>query len=552
MKTIACLLAVGVTEVVSAAVPFYMIRLRSCETDDEQVWAETRAALEANRGCCDEVWFSTGISYPPLEAHRARAAKQAKAAADCRRLGIEPGLQIQATLGHSDDITVSGGDVSAKDWTGWTGSQGVEDKWCSCPRDPKFIAYFEEVGRIYAAYRPTSVWIDDDLRIGNHRPATDGSLPGCWCARCVGDFARETGVARTRETLAAAVKADVALAARWERFQFASLAELARRIAKAVAEVSPETRMGYQHCLRADGLQTLVYDAMREASGHAVRSRPGGGAYFDYDPRDQLIKAYFMARQRAAISGAKDIEQFCPEIETCPRKFSCRTPRGVLLESLENLALGMDSLSFLITDSRFEKMSWYGRTFFRALAENRACLYGYAEASRGAEPTGLRYAPVGKAGAEVRELRWTAYCSGVPLVGALGRDVGAYDDFISRNGGKLDVTASSTAEIVGRSQMADQVAGGRLPVVLEDPVVGFVMPRTTASGELKTVAFVNTSIGRTEPTRLKLRGVPQAAKTARWWALDARPVELPLARSGAEARVVLPPVEGWSAGWLGF
>ena len=62
MKTIACLLAVGVTEVVSAAVPFYMIRLRSCETDDEQVWAETRAALEANRGCCDEVWFSTGIS----------------------------------------------------------------------------------------------------------------------------------------------------------------------------------------------------------------------------------------------------------------------------------------------------------------------------------------------------------------------------------------------------------------------------------------------------------------------------------------------------------
>ena len=140
----------------------------------------------------------------------------------------------------------------------------------------------------------------------------------------------------------------------------------------------------------------------------------------------------------------------------------------------------------------------------------------------------------------------------MPLVGALGRDVGAYDDFVRRNGGKLDVTASSTAEIVGRSQLADQVVGGRLPVVLEDPVVGFVMPRTTASGELKTVAFVNTSIGRTEPTRLKLRGVPQAAKTARWWALDARPVELPLARSGAEARVVLPPVEGWSAGWLGF
>lgn len=559
MKCLLSFLALVLTFALHGEMPFYMLRLRAVETDDVATWEETRQAISDNPGCCDEVWFSTGIGYPTLAAHRERAAKQAKAAADCCAMGIAPGLQIQATLGHFDGSTGQE-DAAARDWTGWTGSQGVVDRFCSCPRDPKFIAYFEEVGRIYASYRPTSVWIDDDLRIDNHNPASIGSLNGCWCDRCVGDFAEREEKSYTRETLAASAKVDTSLYRRWERFQFESLATLAGRIAKAIVVVSPETRMGYQHCMRADGLQTLVYEAMAEASGHAVRSRPGGGAYYDHDPRNQLAKAYVMMRQRATLAGTKVIEQFCPEIETYPRKFACRTPRGVLLEALENLALGMDSLSLLITDTRYERMAWYGRTFFRTLSKNRACLKGYADQSIGTEPAGLYVDASGLAGdvpgedwmAACSGVRWEETCSGIPLINGPGRRLGDYAEFVRSNGGKLDVSVASTEEIIGRSRLADQVAGGKLPVILMDPMVAFVMPRLTSEGELRTIVVINATIGRTEPTRLRLRSIPVWAKRGMWWALDATAMELPLMRDGNDTIVVLPSIDGWSGGWLGF
>jgi len=85
-------------------------------------------------------------------------------------------------------------------------AQGAEDTYCSCPRDPRFLAYMRAVARIYAANHPASVWIDDDLRIDNHDPATRGSLDGCWCKTCIAEFNAETSGKWTRETLAAAAR----------------------------------------------------------------------------------------------------------------------------------------------------------------------------------------------------------------------------------------------------------------------------------------------------------------------------------------------------------
>lgn len=67
-------------------------------------------------------------------------------------------------------------------------AQGAEDTYCSCPRDPRFLAYMRAVARIYAANHPASVWIDDDLRIDNHYPASRGSLDGCWCKTCIANL----------------------------------------------------------------------------------------------------------------------------------------------------------------------------------------------------------------------------------------------------------------------------------------------------------------------------------------------------------------------------
>lgn len=198
------LCALVVSGVAVAATPRMSLRLRGPHTATEEQWRATYGALAANPGCCDEVWFSTGIGVPPLAWHRAQAARLVKAAGDLRKVGVVPSLQFQATLGHSDAISASE-DCSAKDWTGWTGSTGVEDRYCNCPRQPAFLAYVREMARIYAAFRPGSVWIDDDLRISNHAPATVKSRLGCWCATCLAAFNAETGGNWTRTSLDARV-----------------------------------------------------------------------------------------------------------------------------------------------------------------------------------------------------------------------------------------------------------------------------------------------------------------------------------------------------------
>lgn len=527
--------------------PFYSLRFRPFETDDAKAWQETKSAIAANPGCCDEVWFSTGISYIPLSAHRERAAKQAKAAEDCRAMGIAPSVQVQATLGHGDDID-SGCDFSAMDWGGFTSETGTVCRFCSCPREPKLHDYFEEVGRIYGAYHPACAWIDDDLRIDNHWPAMawndSEQIPGCWCPRCVSDFSDREGRTYTRETLRGALRADCALADRWETFGFESISELARRIAVGFHAVSPETRMGYQHCYWRNGKQAMIFHAMNEATGLPTRSRPGGGAWLDHNPYEQLQKAYSISWQKRSLQEEVSIEFFCPEIETCPRTFSCRTPRGVLLECFENLALGQDALSLFVSSAQNEPMEWFGRTIYHALAANRAMLVRYAEVNRGTRPAGLFI--------RERVVPWTLTTAGVPVVNGVAEARGEYAEFVKRNGGKeIDITEVTAKTVRGWAQLADEISGGRMPAVALDAIQAFVMPRIDENtGALKTLAVVNTTIGRSEPTRFKLRGVPSSVTRVTWWALDAQPCTLSVSHEGADAFVTIPPLDGWNGGYM--
>jgi hypothetical protein len=201
----------------------------------------------------------------------------------------------------------------------------------------------------------------------------------------VGDFAKQQGTPWTRTRLVAACAKDPVLRAKWERFNFQSIAEVARVITRAIHAVSPETRMGYQHCLRDDDNQLLVYQAMAEESGHKVRSRPGGGAYFDHNPYD----SYCLARQMKSLGMPEYIDQCCPEIETAPRSFTCRTGQGLAVETLLHLAQGMNSVSYLIIDSHFETPAWYGDNLLARLAAEVGLFRDYVNWNAGTRPGGV-------------------------------------------------------------------------------------------------------------------------------------------------------------------
>ena len=161
-----------------------------------------------------------------------------------------------------------------------------------------------------------------------------------------------------------------------------------RAIAEAVHAASPETRM----CIQQPGAcfpeHRALYEACHAATGLPVGMRPGAGSYFDYDARDQIVKAYTLAMQMDTIGPLTFFDRWCPEIESCPRSFACRTGRGVLLEALEALAQGMNSISALVIDAGFETPEWYGGEILAPLARNAAMLKLYVAVNEGAVRSG--------------------------------------------------------------------------------------------------------------------------------------------------------------------
>lgn len=527
-----------------SAFPLYSLRFGAYQSDGGALWAETLKMLDAYPGTIDEVWFSSGTCLPPLAWHREQAARQAAAAVELRKRGIAPSLQLHATIGHSDSASSggsSGGDCSAKDWQGWTGPTGLEDLYCSCPRDPKFIAYFVEVAKIYASYRPPSVWFDDDLRIEGHKPASPWGLGrdrrGCWCEQCLKDFSAAEGTDYDRISLQEAMTKEPALVDRWERFQFGSLAQFAGKVVAAFHAASLETMFGYQHSLYPNDCQSIVYRAIRAASGgRALGCRPGGGAYFDHSPYDQLEKAYFAAREFANI-GMPEIELVCSEIESCPRTFSCRTGQGVLLEALESLAMGMNSISLFIMNCKEETPAFYTRRFMKPLAENRAFFADYIAHNRGALPAGLRT----KDGQLPTGMQLSC---GIPIVEGYAHDCGVLDMT------DVDATSISSPKLLKLYARTDESAGGRLAVLPLEPVQGWLLPRTLSDGTLRSVVFVNTTIDRSEPFALRLRGVSPGMRKATWRVLGGSTEELEIRRDGKGATVSIPAVGPWNGGWL--
>ena len=546
-------LALIVPAVFAGEVPFNALRFGSEYTTTAN-WPAMREALTVNSNAFDEVWFSTGVHFPPLSWHEERARVCAAAAADLRRLGIVPSIEIQTIIGHTDAILGSG-NCGGQNWSTWVGCDGTVSAHVSCPRDPRLAAYFARVGELHAAWKPGTVWIDDDVTLRNRAPMKGPGLFGCFCDRCVGDFAKKDGHAWTRAKLASAIRSNRAVAARWEAFHVEGMAQLVRTIAAAVHRVSPTTVFGYQYGFSG---RVGIPKGLHDGSGMPVRLRPGAGAYWDTDAHAQLSKAYELA-QLSAMFGFPDwIEARCPEIESCPRTFCCRTPQGIILEAFENLAMGMDFLSMFVADARpGEDIRYYRDRLFPRIAAAHDFLKSFRDANRGALPCGFTV----EGGTPMKLVA----CRGIPIVAGRSRSLGRIPDINT-----IPVRMAGSGDVGGRERQmrvmqiascpglrdfyrrCDEASGGRLPVRFEEPVMAFAMPNVKPDGTLATLAVVNASIDRQEPVAVRLRGVPATAKKAVWRVPEGPVQDVVLERTGTETRAVLPRLGAWQCGYLSF
>lgn len=537
--------------------PFAALRFGYRYTDPDK-WPEMRKALEKNAGVFDEVWFSTGVSFPPLAWHEEHARRCAAAAGDLRRMGVVPSIEIQTIIGHTDDILETG-DCSGQDWGTMVSAEGLAARRLSCPRDPRLVAYFSRVAALHAAWKPGSVWIDDDMSYRNRAPIANpkNNLPGCFCEQCLAGFSAAEGRQWARGELARQIRSDASVRKRWDNYSCAGYAALAREIAKSVHRISPETVMGYQWGAQ---IQSAIPRGLFDSFARPVRLRPGAGAYWDTDSHLQLAKAYSLQHMLGGIRSEPWVGACCPEIETCPRTFACRTPNGIILEAFENLALGMDFLSMFVADARTDETTdFYADRLFPRLKAARPFLKSYLQDCRGTKPCGFSVPDDAPAP--------LVACRGVPIAPAGGRSLGALPDLgtipVRMSGsGSVDKTSpkyqtrimqiASSAGLAAYYAICDKASGGHLPVLFGYPVMAFAMPRTRNDGSLATLALVNCSIDRQEPVDVLLRSVREGASMGVWHAPECEPVEIPLKREGDAVRVRLPMMGAWTCGYLSF
>lgn len=345
----------------TCAFPFLIIRLHPRHHRDQTTLEEMVQLFQSKPGVCDEVWFCTEFGFPDLKQHRESAEWMAKAAERIRKLSIAAGLQVANTIGHGG---LYANPIMASGKQRLMGHDGAIAPSCNCPRDDEFLDYQRQLADIYAAaIQPSSIWIDDDLRMNSHPPIQYG----CFCPKCLADFSLLQSRAWSREALVAELgkpEQSCQLRLDWVEFSNASLANVARVISEAAVKRAPDCRMGLQQCSLDWSAYygpdlNQIFSAMQNASGRKPGSRLGHGYYTDHAPRGVLAKSFGIARQ---VERAGDLlEQVCPEVENTSHTSMGKSPRGTAIESTLHLAMGCNSLSYALwNDAHLEGPEWMG------------------------------------------------------------------------------------------------------------------------------------------------------------------------------------------------
>ena len=525
--------------------PFVMLRLRGTATFSEENWEKTYRAIKESPGCCDEVWFSTGLGFADQETLRDRAERIRRGSRQLKQLGIGTSLQIQMTIGHGDQLAIGEEHLySGLTWTRWTGYSGAVDQYCSCPRDPEFLEYIRLMSQIYAETRPRSLWIDDDLRYSNHQPATTKDSPiGCWCERCIADFNAVNDAHWTAQTLLRAMENDPALSEKWTLFCTSSLTGIARIIAEEFTRISPETTLGLQGGRKIESVevQTAILRTLHEVSGKPCGYRPGGSSYYDdSNAAPQIIKSMGSARFRKLMGDPGWITEWCPEIETSPRVYGSRTPQGVLVEGFAALAYGLDKLSMFVMAPEKESDTVYSRTMLQPIAKGLPMLRAYAGANEGTVPVGFT--------SEVScDSLYAFGCTSIPVLPGPGKELGV----LTRDDWDSPYLTKETSDCVQRLRESFDSRGAS-PVLCCSPFIGLMIPRIDDEGELRTLGLLNVRIDSQGPVRLRLPSLRRKVRSARWYEMKCEPMRLRIEREGDDAYVTIPRIGAWNAGFLSF
>lgn len=339
------------------------LRLGARHTEAHEA-AALAESLKKFDGACDNVWLQTLYGYPTMEEHKKAADNFKKAAKIFRDAGIEVSFQVSNTIGHGEYMksrSFAGLKYPGSKVQYMVGPDGAVSPYCFCWFGEQFRQYIYESVQMYAEVKPESVWIDDDLRGGNHAPVEYG----CYCDDCIARFNTKYGSNFSREELVNEINyGDVIWRERYIEQIRQGMAEVAAVVTKAVHSVSPETVMAYQTARDTSYTgsdMNHVFDKMKEITSYAPRIRPGGGFYCDKEPRGMIKKALLL---NYTNNYAPDyvVEKWA-EVENTPDVMFGKSMEGMCKESSLYLAYGCTGLTYAAIMSPYEHLSEYERIF---------------------------------------------------------------------------------------------------------------------------------------------------------------------------------------------
>ncbi len=557
--------------------PLIVIRHTSGVNNLPDIFGQLADCHRRHPGACDEFWFATG-SRKTIPALEEECAKFAAYRNICNEIDVIPSYQQGLTLGHGaahDGPPKPNSQVFPED--AWQVGRDGQRIGFLCPRSPFVLDYeFNYAKTVMRVADPGSYWIDDDLRLGIHKPE------GCFCDRCIAAFNAKTGGNWTRETLVARLFSDAPrepLRAAWIDFNAESLAVYGAKAREAADALDSPCRLAYQ-AVWADTIYTASsYRPLLEAlSGPAhkpVGIRPGAGFYTEAEPRGMVSKCLSVAREAERCRRYGDlVASVCYEQETYPRHVLHKSPGAIMTECALALASGCNSLSlYWYAGEAPEPIEEYGR-FLKTLNSARPYFERLAASTRRTRLGGVaRF--VGSAAAETPDfdLRdqkdFDLACAGIPVTVAESgtkvwyltdksrREMTEADEAVLASGAVVDVGDVGKYPLASRRTKLlddlDAVTDGTFPVRVDACRPLRILPRVRDDERLDSVTLLNLSIGDTDELKIRVRR-PVSPKALLQTAKMDVPIHVVCEASELlnEYVIALDNLQGWQTATLFF
>lgn len=260
------------------------LRISPREYTDETAFSHLYALVCDNLDVIDEITFFTNAShhgYRKIEDARANTAILKERIRAFKELGIpKVGINELATLGHTENGSQWG---RCPDLQYMENFDGVTSASCLCPADDRFIPYIIERYSLYAMTGADFIWVDDDVRIGNHGVVRDY----CFCSHCVEKFNAYNGTSLTAAEVRARFAADPVFKKMWHESAVETVSKMILEIKAAIRCVNPDMEIGMMHCYTSANRTWLANSGTRKC-------RPGGGFFNDLQPCAILQKPFKM------------------------------------------------------------------------------------------------------------------------------------------------------------------------------------------------------------------------------------------------------------------